>query len=288
MGHSSLVVGVDIGGSHIAAAVVDLEARSVLQDTFLRESINSHGSANEIITQWCSVIKKVFVHSDSDKKVGIAMPGPFGYQSGISLIKDQNKYDALYGLNIKSLLAESLQIRESDILFRNDAACFLQGEAFGGAAKRFKKAIGLTLGTGLGSAKYTNGVSEDADLWQSPFGDGIAEDYLSTRWFVKRCYQLTGMKVQNVKELIETTNVESLNKIFKEFGKNLALFLSDLILFEKPDVIVFGGNIANAYPLFYDELNNNLPTNDHPFCLKRAELGEQGSLIGAASCWYLS
>jgi glucokinase len=287
MDYSSLVAGVDIGGSHIAAALVNLETRSVLPDTFLRESINSHGSANEIITQWCSVIKKVFAHSDSAKKVGIAMPGPFGYQSGISLIKDQNKYDALYGLNIKSLLAENLQIEESDILFRNDAACFLQGEAFGGAAKGFKKAIGLTLGTGLGSAKYANGVSEDADLWQSSFLDGIAEDYLSTRWFVKRCYQLTGIKVQNVKELIETTNDDLMNKIFKEFGKNLALFLSGLILQEKPQVIVLGGNIANAYPLFYDELSSNLPTNDHTLFLKIAELGEQGSLIGAASCWYL-
>ncbi|HEY9340748.1 MAG TPA: ROK family protein [Hanamia sp.] len=287
MDYSSLVAGVDIGGSHIAAALVDLEARSVLPGTFIRKSIDSHGSANEIILQWSSLIQKIFDRSDCDKKVGIAMPGPFGYQSGISLIKDQNKYDSLYGLNVKSLLAESLQIKETDILFRNDAACFLQGEAFGGAAKGFKKAIGLTLGTGLGSAKYANGVSEDADLWQSPFVDGIAEDYLSSRWFVKRCYQLTGITVQNVKELIKITNADSLNRIFNEFGKNLALFLSRLILLEKPEVIVFGGNIANAYPLFYDALNSNLPTNAPPFSLKEAELGEQGSLIGAASCWYL-
>jgi glucokinase len=287
MNNSTVVAGIDIGGSHITVALVDLKTRSVLPGTCIRKSIDSNGSAKNIIAELSSIINKSIAHNDFKKKIAIAMPGPFDYEAGISYIRNQHKYDSLYGLNVKSLLAGSLQIHESDILLKNDAACFLQGEVFGGAAKGFKKAIGLTLGTGLGSAKFTHEISEDAELWQSPFLDGIAEDYLSTRWFVKRFYEMTGITVRNVKELFKLkTNGEILKGIFKEFGKNLALFLSDLILSEQPEVIVIGGNITNVYSLFHNELNSNLPITPYPFLLRKAELGENGNIIGAASCWY--
>jgi glucokinase len=287
MNNSPVVVGIDIGGSHITVALVDLKTRSVLPGTRIRKSIDSNGSTNNIIGEWSSIINKSFENNDCQKKIAIAMPGPFDYEAGISYIRNQHKYDSLYGLNIKSLLAGSLQIDECDILLKNDAACFLQGEVFDGAAKGFKKAIGLTLGTGLGSAKFSNEISEDAELWQSSFLDGIAEDYLSTRWIVKRFYEMTGIAVQNVKELFTLkTEGEAQKKIFKEFGKNLALFLSGLILIEQPEVIVFGGNITKVYSLFYNELNSNLPITPYPLFLKEAELGENGNIIGAASCWY--
>ena len=287
MNDSPIVAGIDIGGSHITVALVDLKTRSILPGTHIRKATDSNESADNIIAEWSSIINKAFEHNDWRKRIAIAMPGPFDYEAGISYIRNQNKYDSLYGLNIKNLLAEGLQIDESDILLKNDAACFLQGEVFGGAAKGFKKAIGLTLGTGLGSARFVNEISEDAELWQSPFLDGIAEDYLSTRWIVKRSYEMTGIKVENVKELFKLkTNGEVVKEIFKEFGKYLALFLSGLIHIEQPEVVVFGGNIANAYSLFYSVLNANLPHTSSPFILKKAELGENGNIIGAASCWY--
>ena len=132
-------------------------------------------------------------------KIGIAMPGPFDYENGISYIKDQNKYEALYGLNIKEQLAKKLEISISDISILNDAACFLQGEVFGGAGQGFKRVMGLTLGTGFGSARSVDGKTDDADLWCSPYREGIAEDYLSTRWFLKQYKEISGKLVKNVK-----------------------------------------------------------------------------------------
>lgn len=283
---NSIVAGVDIGGSHITAALVDLQNITVLKGTCVRKSIDTGGSSTTIINEWSSVINKVFNGYDYPKKIGIAMPGPFDYEKGISLIRNQNKYDSFYGLNVRRLLAESLQIDETDILLKNDAACFLQGEAFGGAAKGVTQAIGLTLGTGLGSAKYVGGVAEDADLWHTPFLDGIAEDYLSTRWFVKRFYEITGKTVENVKALTALKNKDhAVEQVFGEFGKNLAFFLSSLILHEKPEVVVLGGNISRAYSLFYPELSANLQSMDCTCRLKKAALGENGNLVGAATCW---
>lgn len=285
MDKNSIVAGVDIGGSHITAALVDLKNFTVLKGTCTRKSIDTGSASETIIRQWSSVINKVFDGYDHPKKIGIAMPGPFDYEKGISLIRNQNKYDSLYGLDVRRLLAESLQINETDILFKNDAACFLQGEALSGAAKGFNQVIGLTLGTGLGSAKCVHGVAHDADLWHSPFLDGIAEDYLSGRWLVKRFYEITGQTVENVKALTQLkSNDNTKAQIFREFGKNLALFLSGLILCEKPEAVVLGGNISKAYALFYPELSSNLPDTDSPCLLKKATLGENGNLVGAATC----
>jgi glucokinase len=111
---------------------------------------------------------------------GIAKPGPFDYQTGIALMNGQDKFDELYGLNVKTQLSEALNINAGRIQFMNDAECFIRGEAFSGAAQGYNSIIGLTLGTSLGSSIYENGNSKDAELWCSPFKDGIAEDEQNT------------------------------------------------------------------------------------------------------------
>ena len=43
--------------------------------------------------------------------IGIAIPGPFDYGNGISLIKDLEKYESLYGTNIKETLERNCVYR---------------------------------------------------------------------------------------------------------------------------------------------------------------------------------
>lgn len=284
---SSTVLGIDIGGSHITAALVNLDTGAILPDSWVRRSVDSGSTAEEIIGLWSLVMQEVLEsHGLVVNKIGIAMPGPFDYQKGISLMKDQGKFDALYGLNVKELLAEKLSVKIENIRLMNDAGCFLKGEVFGGAAKGYQRAIGLTLGTGLGTASYKDGVAEDADLWSQPFKDGIAEDYLSTRWFIKRYYELSSRQVQGVKELMERAATDKqARKVFEEFGQNLAQFLTFFIETDKPEIVVLGGNIAHAYELFLSELEKGLVGKMHKLPLLKAVLGEGASLIGAASCW---
>lgn len=283
-----IVMGVDIGGSHITAALVDLEARKVLKDSWTRERVDSHESANHIIKVWSEVIKETLLTFKGEVvKIGIGMPGPFNYEKGICFIEDQDKYDSLYGLNIKNLLAEALGIFPDDIRFINDAACFLKGEAFGGAAKRFQKVIGLTLGTGLGSSVCTNDIAVDADLWKDPFKGSIAEDYLSTRWFIKRYYELTGKTVANVKELASKVHSnEDIQRVFEEFGSNLGLFLHRFIGLERPEAIVLGGNISHSFALFEKSLKESISADFRHIPIFKAVLGEEGALLGASSVWY--
>ncbi|WP_231464591.1 MULTISPECIES: ROK family protein [unclassified Pedobacter] len=281
-----VALGVDIGGSHITAALVDLETRTIIRDSIHRSAVDSQESKEIILTAWCDVITKAFKKiTVQNKLVGIAMPGPFDYENGISLIKDQDKFKALYGVNIKQELSARLNILPENIHFINDAAGFLQGEVFGGAARGNANVIGLTLGTGLGSSYAVGGFAQDADLWNSPFLNGIAEDYLSTRWFVKRYNQLSNNTVAGVKELVKLTATDhAATRVFMEFGYNLAQFLVPVIKKYKSDMVIIGGNISGAFSSFSPELIATLNGNDVHATIKVTKLKENAALIGAASC----
>lgn len=284
----TIVLGVDIGGSHITTGLVNLETRMLLTGTKVREYVNSNGSSEEVITAWSKVMMSAFDDYPAlNKKIGIAIPGPFDYEAGISLIKNQNKYDSLFGLNVKELLALALSIKPDNIRLLNDAESFLKGEVFCGAAQGVNKAFALTLGTGLGSAIYSNDKVKDADLWCSDFKNSIAEDYLSTRWFTSRYEQLTGYEVKDVKELVDfhASEKETL-QLFNEFGKNFSEFLRKHVAIEEPEIVVLAGNICNTYELFAETLLGDLAGHNISLSLKRSLLGEEAGLMGAASCWY--
>lgn len=284
---SSYAIGVDIGGTHITAGVIDLQKRSVVKGSEVRAFVNAQGKADDILSVWLDVIEQAVQKITVPLKgIGFAMPGPFDYISGVSLIKNMHKYEALYGLNIKELLAGRLHIAPGQIQMRNDAEAFMAGEVMGGAAFGFNHAIGLTLGTGLGSAKSHYGVAVDVNLGSSSFLDGIAEDYMSTRWFIKRYHEFTGSSIKGVKELFENPSNDSVvQQLLQEFCTHLALFLEKFIKQEAAEVVVIGGSISHAFPLFYPKLCALLPKALREVVIKRAALGEAAALIGAVSCW---
>jgi glucokinase len=282
---STYACGVDIGGSHITAAIIELAGNTILKNTVKRASINSSKTVTEIINEWTSVIRDVLKTVNGKRlNIGIAIPGPFDYDNGISYISGQHKYEALYDINVKTLLSAALEQPAETITFANDAACFLQGEVAGGIAKGHGEVLGFTLGTGFGSAKYDNGIAEDADLWQRPFLDGIAEDYLSSRWFVKRYYQVSKKTVEGVKELMGAYyQDEYIPIIFEEFGFNFGLFIKEIIENQEIDMIVIGGNIAQALELFRKGINKGLIKSHNVPVIEQSILWEHAPLIGAVN-----
>src|SRR6476620_5254771 len=143
--------------------------------------------------------------------------------------------------------------------------------------------MGLTLGTGLGAARAVDMTSEDADLWCYSFKDGIAEDYLSSRWFMKRFFEYRGRKLENVKELVQLKDTEGcVQAIFKEFGNNLATFIKPFMVAESRNVLILGGSIAKAYDLFIGALEKALTLEDD-IQVRKSVLGESATMVGAAS-----
>jgi glucokinase len=260
-----------------------------LPGTKVREIVDAHAAAGKILESWYSAIDSVRRQWPGEtRRLGFAMPGPFDYENGICLIRNLHKYDALYGLNIKELLGERLKIDTEGIIMRNDTEAFLAGELMSGAAQGYAKAIGITLGTGLGSAKSAGGLTLDVNLGSSPFHDSIADDYLSTRWFVKRYRECCGDTINGVKELLELRggpNKEAVMMILEEFYHNLAIFLQGFIAAEAPDVVVIGGNIAEAWELFYPPVMQLLNGHSGNTVFQKAQLGEDAALVGAVSYW---
>jgi glucokinase len=273
-----VVLSADIGGSHITTALVDMQHRILLPGTLQRAHINSRGNTADIMNGWTTVMQETLHLASGVQHIGIAMPGPFDYEAGICLIKGLHKYDALYGLNVKEMLAERLPISSTAIKFTNDASCFLQGELFAGVAKGEQDVLGLTLGTGFGSAVAKRGIAREGTFWKTPFRETTAEEYFSTRWFLHRYEDLTGVPASSVREMAAQANQSaSIKEIFEEFGYNLAAFLLEQQQ-PLPSLIVLGGNISRAFELFRFPLQQQLPSTRFAV----SALGEDAILLGAA------
>jgi glucokinase len=280
-------IGVDIGGSHISAGKVYFGQAAVSDVEVIRKGVNSLGKESEILYAWVACLEELGVNPYS--KLGIAMPAPFDYVHGISLIKDQGKFLSLYGKNIRKILAERLSIPEDHLAFINDAAAFLQGEAQLAGWGAEDHLMGLTLGTGLGSAFKKGHFAEDAALWSSPFKAGIAEDYLSTAYFSGWAKLRFGREIKGLKELLDDPETHAATlEALDVFGKNLGEFICLHIKETGIDKVIIGGNMVKAAELFLPQAKDYVnQKNLYPEIIT-SRLGEKAALIGAASINYAS
>ena len=276
------LIGIDVGGSHVTLAQVSAEKREIVNSTYVREHVDSLADAETIFSAWTNAIEKVAVDLDKSKLIiGVAMPGPFDYEKGISLMQ-QGKFIHLFEINVKEELAKRLAINPNQIYFLNDAAAFMEGEVFGGAVQNIEKVFGLTLGTGLGSTFFNGQFATDEDLWDSPFKGSIAEDFFATRWFVNRFKELTGTEIAGTKELLDQPK-EIQDQIFNEYADNFAEFIVEYIIPYQPQVLVIGGNIAKAYPLFEERLHQNLKNQNSDIPVEISGIFEDAAILGSAS-----
>jgi glucokinase len=282
------LIGVDIGGSHISAASLIFTAGKLSLVDFQESSVDTTASAEALISAWSAVIR-ASANGTKDYQVGIAMPGPYDYPNGISLIQDQGKMKSLYKLSVKNLLAESLGIGIGQIQFTNDAEAFLLGESLAGSAKAFKNSLGTTLGTGLGSAIKVGDVVIDAKLWTAPFRDGIAEDYLGTNWFIREAKKQFNLTISGVKELGESESIQKeADILFEIFGKALGEFLVPYLIRLQSEAVILGGKIALMNARFLPATSQYLIQHGCLAKIKISTLGEQAALIGACQLFIKS
>ena len=287
------VLGVDIGGSHISAAWVD--AGAVLEETFYRSRIDAGGSAPEVIRGWAAAIRGCMdkLPARSPRGIGIAMPGPFDYARGVSLIEGVHKYERLLGLNVREALLDELGM-DIPLLLENDAACFGLGEYHNGKAAGASRVLALTLGTGLGSVFIRDGricgdgpdVPPGGFLYAVPFKEGIAEDYISTRGLLGAYVQRTGVGLDNVEALAAralTGKDPAALSVFSAFGMHLGHVLEPWVQAFRPDCVVLGGAIRKASDFFLPSLQSILSVAGLQTPIYLSDRIEFAALEGAAS-----
>jgi glucokinase len=160
-----------------------------------------------------------------------------------------------------------------------------------GQASEVERSVSITLGTGFGSAFIDdaipvverNDVPKMGCVWHLPFKNGIADDFFSTRWFIKRYSEKSGYKATGVKDVADKYFTDSQAKdVFTEFGHNLGEFLGPWLKKFNTDVLVIGGNVSAAYNLFGPFFEKELKEHDVKTLVKISELKENAAIIGSA------
>jgi len=287
--------GVDIGGTHVSAVLIDIDTKQILPESFSEQKVDNQAEAGEILGVWADTISRTVSHINGSDLLGVgfAMPGPFDYQKGIALFERVKKFESLYGTNVGIALRDLLSFND-DVSFRfiNDASAFAIGEAWIGKAKSASKCLALTLGTGFGSAFISDGipvltgdeVPEFGCLWHLPYDDGIADDYFSTRWFIGNYAQKTGQTVSGVKEIADRANEndEVAKALFHQYGTGLGKFLAPWVQKFQPEIIVIGGNVTGAYNLFGEVLEEELLRDQASVPVELSSLKENAAMIGCS------
>lgn len=289
---SLFAVGADIGGTHITCATVNLTEGKLMENTLSRVEYNHEDTADMILRSWAKALNLTFIKTEESlfTGIGFAIPGPFDYLNGIS--KMQHKFKNLYNIHIPTALNRLLI--EDKILpmrFLNDATAFAVGEAWQGQGRGYKKVAVITLGTGFGSAFLSDGipvvsggsVPKEGCLWHLPFLDGIADDYFSTRWFTGAYEKLTGKTVGGVKDLMDKADSDpEVRSLFTQFGENLAVCLTPWLKTFSAEILIVGGNIAHALPLFEADFQKNVKKTGFSIPIVPSELWENAALFGSA------
>jgi glucokinase len=284
----------DIGGSHAVAGVVDLDRGCVVDGSRTRVAVDAAAETDTILGAWFGAARRALESAGGPAIVGagIAMPGPFDYEQGICLIRGLAKLESLYGVNVRAeMKARVPAVAAAPVIFRNDAVCFLLGEAGFGAARRMGDAIGITLGTGLGSAFVRDGaVVEGGDdlppggwFYDQPFRGATAEQYFSSRGLLARHRDSGGASVPGVRELAQLASTEpQAAAALEDFGASLAEFLDPWIARFRPRCLVVGGNVARAWDRFAPPLCGALGRRWPDLAVRQSALFEDAALLGAA------
>lgn len=290
------ILGLDIGGTHISGGLTDACSGYILGGSPISCPIRAADNEKSILAEWVNGIIKILggISTGSLQGMGIAMPGPFDYENGISLIKGLSKYEALYGVNVRNELKNRLQLRDDfPVYFENDAVCFVMGEYAYGRAKSFSKVLAVTLGTGTGSAFLQNGqpvksgktVPAGGMIYHLPYQNGIADDRFSARGLLQDYEKLSCRKADNVQRLYELAEREETIavKVFADFGKDFGKFLVPLLKSFEAECLLLGGNVSHAFPFFGKALKETLDQNQLTLKIVLSELKEKAAILGAAS-----
>jgi len=238
------VLGIDIGGSGIKGAPVDVETGEMVAERF-RIATPQPGTPDQII----EVIKIIVDHFNWDGKIGVGFPGVL--KSGVVLTAANLGPDWI-GKNLAELVSAATDCRTS---VNNDADAAGLAEMRFGVGKQFSDAyvLFLTIGTGIGAAFFAKGV-----LWPNAEIGHM---------------QIRGKDAEN--RAGDGVRQEG-NLSWKKWGKKLQEVLQVYDFLFNPDVIIVGGGISKKFEKFSNYLKG-INAKIIP-----AELRNQAGIVGAA------
>lgn len=146
----NLYIGIDVGGTKIAAASVDTNGKIIAR---IKSPTPPKAKGKEILKAIEQAVAEVLKGSPSTKVlgIGVGIPGIADPRTHAIIVTPNIK---LAGLPLKAHLSKKFK---TPILIDNDVNCGLLGERWLGAARKSRNVIGLFPGTGIGGAIIING-----------------------------------------------------------------------------------------------------------------------------------
>ena len=278
----SLRLGVDVGGTKIALAVLDAQGREVLR----RRVATPHSGYDSALAVLGAEILSVENEAGARCSVGICLPGGVSASGRVF-----NSYNTPFN---GRALKRDLEARLSrQVRFANDAKAFVLSEAVDGAGAGAEVVFGAIFGTGVGGGivvhgKALTGLNAISGEWgHTPLPWMLAEEFPGPPCNCGRrgCIEqfCAGPALQRLKD--EVGNEEL---ALERYDDRVARALSLVVNFLDPEVIVLGGGVSNM-----DRLYTNVPRllpkyvyTEHPAtAIRRAAHGDASGVRGAAMLW---
>ncbi|MBF4612986.1 ROK family protein [Curtobacterium sp. VKM Ac-1376] len=299
----------DVGGSHVTAAVVDsvalasatgaagVEARRPLTE---RAAVVDPHAPLEVLLEQLTAPGRAITDLLAGARAGavrgwvVAMPGPFDYGAGTGSFAGVDKFASLAGVDLRAAFAGRLGVVPADVRFCNDAVAYALGEWAVGAGRRTRRMVCITLGTGVGSAFLEDGVEVVSGASVPPHGevhrlaiDGDPlEDTMSTPALRRAFRDRTGQD-RSVEEICalarseDAVAVEVVHTALHALGTALGPWVHGF----GADAVVVGGSIARSWDVIGTPVRDGLRVAGPVVSVVPAALGARAPLLGAAVRW---
>lgn len=239
---SAPIMGVDVGGTGIKAAIVDVDSGTLLTDRVRLDT--PQPATPEAVAETIAKLVKEF---DWKGKIGCGFPSVV--QHGVA--KTAANIDPSWiGVNAEQLFTE---ICGCPTVLVNDAdAAGLAEVAFGEGKDQEGVVLLLTIGTGVGSALFYNGVLiPNTEFGHLYYKDMVAERYVSDS--ARKRFELD----------------------WEQWAKRFTQFLKHLERTINPDLIIVGGGVSKKPEKFRHMVQIDTP-------IRLAKLENNAGIIGAA------
>lgn len=236
--------GVDIGGSGVKGAIVNLETGE-----FVGERIRIETPQPATPDAVADVVRQVVegLGVSADMPIGVTVPAPV-IHGVVPFIA--NLDEAWAGINVNELMAKHLG--RPAVVFNDADAAGLAEVAYGAAKGVDGLVIVTTLGTGIGSAMVMNGVLiPNTELGHLEIDGHDAETRASA---AQRTLQ---------------------DLSFKKWAKRLQRYYSHVEMLFSPDLFVVGGGVSKKHEKFMPLLDLKTP-------MVPAQLFNTAGIVGAA------
>ena len=302
-------IGVDLGGSHVTAAVVTDDGKIHSQHEQDLDNLRFEAVADALAVQVAAAIKD----AGSDVAgIGVGSPGNIDAKSGAVL------YSPNFGWN-DAPLGETLRKKFAlPVFVGNDARCATLGEYAFGTGRGTTDFVLLTLGTGIGGGIVAGGRLLLGNRWGA--GEIGHHQIRPTDGFVCGCGKIGCFEAQASgtglirhafavepsfprSDLLDVErNRLSSKKIrkaaqagdqhaaaaWKNFTADLAIGLANVIAFVNPATIALGGGVSTAGDFMLDavrgrvdELTTMVPRGTTKLAI--AKLGNDAGQVGSAA-----